>query len=100
MPASGKPILGTLSRNAVDTVRMLHLFLPFSFDQFQHPELFLRDVPQCDCEPDVFRVQDAKTPADQSTVRRVHRLCEQVLQTPRFEDDLIPSAATRHDIDL
>jgi len=43
-------------------VPILDLLLALSFDQFQRPELLLRDIRERDREPDVLRVQDAETP--------------------------------------
>src|ERR1017187_385217 len=97
MAVFGKPLLGPLPRNAVDTVRMLHLFLPFSLDQLQHPELLLGDVRERDRQPDALRIQKAEGPAHQGTVRRVHRLFEQVLRTAGTMADVdgLPVRAAR-----
>jgi|ERR1700722_1898330 len=56
-------------------------FLAGSFDQFQHSKLLLRDIRERDHEPDVPRIEDTEAPTDESAVRRVHRLFEQVLGT-------------------
>jgi hypothetical protein len=45
------------------------VFLAHSLDQFQHPELLLRDVRQCDRQSDVLHVQNSKTPAHETAVR-------------------------------
>src|ERR1017187_5826953 len=57
------------------------LLLALGFDQLQHPELLLGDVRERDRQPDALRIQKAEAPAHQGTVRRVHRLFEQVLRT-------------------
>ena len=54
---------------------------PLCFDQFQHAELLLRDVRQSESQSDVLRVQNAETSPHQRTVRRIHRLFEQILRT-------------------
>ena len=77
-PPTGAHLLPRTLRAAFST---LDLLLPFAFDQFQHPELLLRDIRQRDRQPDAFRVQDAKTPPHETAVRSVHRLFEEVLGT-------------------
>jgi len=59
------------------------LFLALCFDQFQHPKLLLRDIRQCDRQPDTLRVEKPETPPHESTVRRVHCLFKQILRTAR-----------------
>ena len=57
------------------------VLLTLSLDQFQHPELLLCNVGQRDRQPYALRVENAKTPAHEPTVRPIHRLFEQVLGT-------------------
>src|ERR1035441_1814454 len=71
------------------------LLLALGFDQFQHPELLLRDVGERDRQPDALRVQNAETTPNQRAVRRIHRLFEQVLRTagPVTDVDGLPVRA-------
>ena len=54
---------------------------PLGLDQFQHAELLFRDVGQRDCQPDTLRIQKAEAPPDQSAIRRIHCLFQQILRT-------------------
>src|ERR1039458_1065941 len=73
------------------------LLLALGFDQFQHPELLLRDVGERDRQPDALRVQNAETTPNQRAVRRIHRLFEQVLRTagPVTDIDGLPIRGAR-----
>ena len=75
----GKPEPDPLPRPSVAAVPTADLLLALGLDQFQHPELLLRNVGQRDCQPDTLRIQKAEAPANQSAVRRVHSLFEEVL---------------------
>ena len=55
--------------------------MALSLDQFQHPEFLFRDVRQRDRQPDTLRAQNAEAAPHEATVRRIHRLFEQVLRT-------------------
>src|ERR1017187_7088349 len=61
--------------------RASDLLLALALYQFQHAELLFRDVGQRDRQPDTLRVQNAKATSNESAVRRVHRLFEQILRT-------------------
>jgi len=76
-------------------VPTLDLLLPLGFDQFQHPELLFGDIRQRDRQPDTLCIQNAEAPPNQSAVRRVHRLFEQVLRTagPMTNVDNLPVRA-------
>jgi len=89
--------LDTLPRALITTFGRSYPFLPFGLDQFQNPELLLRDIRQRDRQPNALRVENAEAPPDQSAVRRVHRLFEQVLRTVRPVADIdgLPIRAAR-----
>ena len=78
-------------------VPALDLLLALGLDQFQYPELLLGDVRERDRQPDALRIQKAEAPAHQGTVRRVHRLLEQVLRTagPMTNINGLPVRAAR-----
>ena len=86
-----------LRRTPGAAIPILELLLPFGFDQFQHAELLFRDVGQRDCQSDVLRIQNAEAPPDESAVRRIHRLFEQVLWTAGAMADIdgLPIRTTR-----
>ena len=85
-PPPGSPVVATTD-----------LLLPFGVDQFQNPELLFSNVGQSDRQPDTLCVQNAEAPANEGTVRRVHRLFEQVLRTagPMTNVDGLPVRAAR-----
>jgi len=76
----GKPEPEPLLRPSAAAVPTADLFLALGFDQFQHPELLLRDIRQRDRQADILRVQKAEAPPNESAIRRIHRLFEQVLR--------------------
>ena len=72
-------------------------FLSLGLDQLQHSEFLLRNIRERDGQPDVLRVENAEAPPNQSAVRCVHRLFEQVLGTTRPVTDVdgLPIRAAR-----
>ena len=85
------PLTGTLSA-AVPT---LDLLLPLGLDHFQHPELLFGDIRQRDRQPDALRVRNAEASANESAIRRVHRLFEEVFGAarPMADVDGLPISA-------
>src|ERR1039458_7530502 len=73
------------------------LLLALGLDQFQHPELLLRNIRQRDRQPDTLCVENAEASPNQSAARRIHRLFEQVLGTAGAMADVdgLPVRAAR-----
>ena len=74
---------GPLARTSIAVLPIVDLLLALGVDQLQHPELLIRDIRQRDRQPDTLRVQNSEASPNQSAVRCVHRLFEQVLRTAR-----------------
>ena len=71
--------------------------LALTLDQLQDTEFLLRDISKRDREPDIFRAQYSEAPADEATVRRFHRIFEQVFRTARpvADVDSLPVRSAR-----